>query len=177
MGEFETGAGEKERHRHLRAHLLRRLALVDDDAGIAITDVILTEILQGLRSQRDVRRRGNVGWSSSKARLSTTANDFRAGGRRCIRRALISTRPKSRFATRGAKATPVVQRIGETDPRENPAASRDSMSFIHGQSGTPKSASDQHTCARWARDKAAPISVRKPMLYPLSYEGLQLRRC
>ena len=32
------------------------VALVDDDAGIAITDVILTEILQGLRSERDIRR-------------------------------------------------------------------------------------------------------------------------
>ena len=32
------------------------VAFVDDDAGIAITDVILTEILQGLRSERDVRR-------------------------------------------------------------------------------------------------------------------------
>lgn len=32
------------------------VALVEDDAGIAITDVILTEILQGLRSERDVRR-------------------------------------------------------------------------------------------------------------------------
>jgi predicted nucleic acid-binding protein len=34
----------------------RFVALVDDDAGIAITDVILTEILQGLRSDADVRR-------------------------------------------------------------------------------------------------------------------------
>jgi predicted nucleic acid-binding protein len=34
----------------------RFVALVDDDAGIAITDVILTEILQGLRSAADVRR-------------------------------------------------------------------------------------------------------------------------
>jgi predicted nucleic acid-binding protein len=34
----------------------RFVALVDDDAGIAITDVILTEILQGLRSEADVRR-------------------------------------------------------------------------------------------------------------------------
>jgi predicted nucleic acid-binding protein len=34
----------------------RFLALIDDDAGIAITDVILTEILQGLRSEADVRR-------------------------------------------------------------------------------------------------------------------------
>jgi predicted nucleic acid-binding protein len=34
----------------------RFIALVDDDAGIAITDVILTEILQGLRSEADVRR-------------------------------------------------------------------------------------------------------------------------
>ena len=32
------------------------VALVEDDAGIAITDVILTEILRGLRSERDVRR-------------------------------------------------------------------------------------------------------------------------
>ncbi len=31
-------------------------ALIDDDAGIAVTDVILTEILQGLRSEADVRR-------------------------------------------------------------------------------------------------------------------------
>jgi len=34
----------------------RFVALVDDDEGIAITDVILTEILQGLRSEGDVRR-------------------------------------------------------------------------------------------------------------------------
>ena len=34
----------------------RFVALVHDDAGIAITDVILTEILQGLRSESDVRR-------------------------------------------------------------------------------------------------------------------------
>ncbi len=34
----------------------RFVALVDDDAGIAITDVILTEILQGLQSEADVRR-------------------------------------------------------------------------------------------------------------------------
>jgi predicted nucleic acid-binding protein len=34
----------------------RFVALVDDDGGIAITDVILTEILQGLRSEADVRR-------------------------------------------------------------------------------------------------------------------------
>ncbi len=34
----------------------RFVALVDEDAGIAITDVILTEILQGLRSESDVRR-------------------------------------------------------------------------------------------------------------------------
>ena len=32
------------------------VTLVDDDAGIALTDVILTEILQGLRSEADVRR-------------------------------------------------------------------------------------------------------------------------
>ncbi len=32
------------------------VALIDADAGIAITDVILTEILQGLRSESDVRR-------------------------------------------------------------------------------------------------------------------------
>ena len=34
----------------------RFVELIDDDAGIAITDVILTEILQGLRSEADVRR-------------------------------------------------------------------------------------------------------------------------
>ena len=34
----------------------RFVALIDEDAGIAITDVILTEILQGLRSEADVRR-------------------------------------------------------------------------------------------------------------------------
>jgi predicted nucleic acid-binding protein len=34
----------------------RFVALVDDDTGIAITDVILTEILQGLRTEADVRR-------------------------------------------------------------------------------------------------------------------------
>ena len=34
----------------------RFVALVDHDEGIAITDVILTEILQGLRSEADVRR-------------------------------------------------------------------------------------------------------------------------
>ncbi len=34
----------------------RFVGLVDADEGIAITDVILTEILQGLRSEADVRR-------------------------------------------------------------------------------------------------------------------------
>ena len=34
----------------------RFVAMVDDDEGIAITDVILTEILHGLRSEADVRR-------------------------------------------------------------------------------------------------------------------------
>jgi len=34
----------------------RFVELVNDDAGIAITDVILTEILQGLRSEADLRR-------------------------------------------------------------------------------------------------------------------------
>jgi len=34
----------------------RFVALVEEDAGIALTDVILAEILQGLRSERDVRR-------------------------------------------------------------------------------------------------------------------------
>jgi predicted nucleic acid-binding protein len=34
----------------------RFVALVEHDAGIAITDVILTEILQGLRSEADARR-------------------------------------------------------------------------------------------------------------------------
>ena len=34
----------------------RFVAMVDDDEGVAITDVILTEILQGLRSEADVRR-------------------------------------------------------------------------------------------------------------------------
>lgn len=32
------------------------VTLVEDDAGIAITDVVLTEILQGLRSESDVRK-------------------------------------------------------------------------------------------------------------------------
>ena len=32
------------------------VALLDADAGIAITDVTLTEILQGLRTESDVRR-------------------------------------------------------------------------------------------------------------------------
>lgn len=31
-------------------------SLITDDAGIALTDVILTEILQGLRSESDVRK-------------------------------------------------------------------------------------------------------------------------
>jgi predicted nucleic acid-binding protein len=34
----------------------RFVALVDHDEGIAITDVILTEILQGLRTEAEVRR-------------------------------------------------------------------------------------------------------------------------
>jgi hypothetical protein len=34
----------------------RFVQLVDDDEGVAITDVILTEILQGLRSEAEVRR-------------------------------------------------------------------------------------------------------------------------
>lgn len=38
------------------SQVARFVALVDDDAGIALTDVILTEILQGLRSEADVRR-------------------------------------------------------------------------------------------------------------------------
>jgi predicted nucleic acid-binding protein len=37
-------------------HVRRLEALVEDDAGIAVTDVVLTEILQGLRTDRDVRR-------------------------------------------------------------------------------------------------------------------------
>jgi predicted nucleic acid-binding protein len=32
------------------------VALVEDDAGVALTDVVLTEILQGLRTAADVRR-------------------------------------------------------------------------------------------------------------------------
>jgi predicted nucleic acid-binding protein len=34
----------------------RFISLVEDDDGVALTDVILTEILQGLRSTADVRR-------------------------------------------------------------------------------------------------------------------------
>jgi predicted nucleic acid-binding protein len=34
----------------------RFISLVEDDDGVALTDVILTEILQGLRSSADVRR-------------------------------------------------------------------------------------------------------------------------
>ncbi len=119
MGEFETGAGEKERHRHLRAHLLRRLALVDDDAGIAITDVILTEILQGLRSQRDVRRRGTSAGVLRKP-ASQRPRRLPRARRRCIRRALIDATEVEVRNSRGAKATPVVQRIGETDPTKIP---------------------------------------------------------
>ena len=58
------------------------VALVEDDAGIAITDVILTEILQGLRSERDVRRVERR-WSSSKSCVSTTSTTSGAR-RRCI---------------------------------------------------------------------------------------------
>jgi len=38
------------------AKVAQFVALVEDDAGIALTDVILTEILQGLRSETDVRK-------------------------------------------------------------------------------------------------------------------------
>ena len=38
------------------AKVAQFVALVEEDAGIALTDVILTEILQGLRSDTDVRK-------------------------------------------------------------------------------------------------------------------------
>jgi predicted nucleic acid-binding protein len=37
-------------------HVRELLRLIDDDAGIAITDIILTEILQGLRDEQSVER-------------------------------------------------------------------------------------------------------------------------
>jgi predicted nucleic acid-binding protein len=38
------------------AHVAELLRLIDDDAGVALTDVIYSEILQGLRSDHTVRR-------------------------------------------------------------------------------------------------------------------------
>ncbi|PSO52751.1 MAG: hypothetical protein BRC31_04230 [Actinobacteria bacterium QS_5_72_10] len=38
------------------AHVAELLALVEEDAGIALTDVILTEFLQGIRRQRKAQR-------------------------------------------------------------------------------------------------------------------------
>jgi predicted nucleic acid-binding protein len=40
----------------ISAKVAQFVALVEEDAGIALTDVILTEILQGLRSDTDVRK-------------------------------------------------------------------------------------------------------------------------
>lgn len=39
-----------------RPHVRELLALIDADAGIALTDIVLTEILQGLVDDRAVRR-------------------------------------------------------------------------------------------------------------------------
>jgi predicted nucleic acid-binding protein len=39
-----------------QSHVVELQRLVDQDCGVAITDVILTEILQGLRTDSDVRR-------------------------------------------------------------------------------------------------------------------------
>lgn len=39
-----------------QSHVVELQRLVDRDAGLALTDVILTEILQGLRTDSDVRR-------------------------------------------------------------------------------------------------------------------------
>jgi predicted nucleic acid-binding protein len=37
-------------------HVSELIALVEDDAGVALTDIILTEVLQGVRTKRDARR-------------------------------------------------------------------------------------------------------------------------
>jgi predicted nucleic acid-binding protein len=37
-------------------HVVELTALIEDDAGIALIDVILAELLQGLRSEREARR-------------------------------------------------------------------------------------------------------------------------
>ena len=37
-------------------HVAELLRLIDDDAGVALTDVVLAEILQGLRDDQTVRR-------------------------------------------------------------------------------------------------------------------------
>jgi len=36
-------------------HVKDLVALIEDDAGVALTDVILTEVLQGVRSDREAR--------------------------------------------------------------------------------------------------------------------------
>lgn len=42
--------------RRSQPHVAELLRLIDDDAGVALTDVILAEILQGLRGGQTVRR-------------------------------------------------------------------------------------------------------------------------
>ena len=37
-------------------HVAEFIRLVEEDAGIALTDIVLTEILQGLSEERDLRR-------------------------------------------------------------------------------------------------------------------------
>ncbi len=37
-------------------HVAELVALIEQDAGVALTDVILTEVLQGLRTDRQARR-------------------------------------------------------------------------------------------------------------------------
>jgi predicted nucleic acid-binding protein len=38
------------------AHVTELVRLIEEDAGVALTDVILTEILQGLRTDREASR-------------------------------------------------------------------------------------------------------------------------
>ena len=60
-----------------QAHVQQLLRLIDDDAGIAITDIILTEILQGLRDERSVERVEHRLEAIDVLRLHTLA-DFRS---------------------------------------------------------------------------------------------------
>jgi len=77
----------------------RFVALIDDDAGIAITDVILTEILQMLCSEADVRRVERRSAPFEVLRLEELGDYRRAAGLyRGARRTGITIRRTLRLA-------------------------------------------------------------------------------